>query len=542
MLYNKNLYKFPIAFMIGFTSFAHAESEINLNEFLKEFHENPAATMDKIPTKKQISGNISQSPQFSQKEISSKEFLTKKDQIRQKIMENSNKNSKGFSPFSEYLGNDNPQSLVDNPSTFIDNINKIDSKNIATSRLPFQPWSSSYWPLSEGSITNRYSDPNIPKSDINKYAEYILQQRPADTLVNEGNTDLLSPAEKYDLLVGDQNYSLTNSILNDVKNYGSFEGWEGICHGWAPAAYMYNRPVRSVNVANPEGKQITFYPADIKALSSLLWANLSYPSKFIGGRCNEKDPQRDANGRVLNQSCFDTNPGSFHLSLINQIGINKRSFVFDATYDFQVWNQPVVSYSYHYFNPQTGQSSNKSSAVMIKKGDYSKDKFKPYRSNNATSIVGVKTRVEYIAETWPDASSKDGPNRDSIIAVEYIYDLEVDSSGKIIGGEWYQTAHPDFIWTPISSADVSSNIVPNSSGDNYLHMYNNYTWAENPTRPVPEWGYYSAYAALQKRVPLENIVRSLNAWSSVDNEGDAPENCKQPCIPKVYKWHRYSSN
>ena len=541
MPHSKDLYKFSIAIMMGITSIAHAESEINLDKFLKEFHENPSLTMDKIPTKKQVSGNTTRNPQFSSNEISSKEYLEKKDKIREKIMKNGNNKSREFSPFSAYLGNDNPQYLIDNPGTFIDNINIIDSKNLASSRLPFQPWSSSYWPLSEGSITNRYSDPNIPRSDVNKYAKYILEQRPADTLVNEGRTDLLSPAEKYDLLMGDKNYSLTNSILNDVKSYGLFEGWEGICHGWAPAAYMYNRPIRSVKVSNPEGKQITFYPTDIKALSSLLWANLNYPSKFIGGRCNEKNPQRDANGRILSQDCFDSNPASFHLALINQIGINKRSFVFDATYDFQVWNQPLLSYSYYYFNPQTAQSSYKSSDVMINKANYTRDKFKSYRSNNATYIVGVKTKVEYISETYPDASSKDSPNRDSIVAVEYIYDLEVDSNGKIIGGEWYQTAHPDFMWTPIGNADVSSSVVPfpNTGDYNFLNMYYNYIWNENPTRPASEWAYYSAYAAQNHRVPLENVVRNLDAWSSVDNGGVAPEQCKQPCVPNIYKWHRY---
>ncbi len=541
MPHSKELYKFSIAIMMGITSIAHAESEINLDKFLKEFYENPTLTMDKIPIKKQVSGKTTRNPQFSSNEISSNEYLEKKDKIREKIMKNGNNNSREFSPFSAYLGNDNPQNLLDNPGIFINNINIIDSKSLASSRLPFQPWSSSYWPLSEGSITYRYSDPNIPRSDVNKYALYILEQRPADTLVNEGKADLLSPAEKYDLLMGDKNYSLTNSILNDVKSYGKFEGWEGICHGWAPAAYMYNRPIRSVKVSNPEGKQITFYPTDIKALSSLLWANLNYPSKFIGGRCNEKNPQRDANGRILSQDCFDSNPGSFHLALINQIGINKRSFVFDATYDFQVWNQPLLSYSYYYFNPQTAQSSYKSSDVMINKENFTRDKFKSYRSNNATYIVGVKTKVEYISETYPDASSKDSSNRDSIVAVEYIYDLEVDSNGKIIGGEWYQTAHPDFMWTPIGNADVSSSVVPypNTGDYSFLNMYYNYIWNENPTRPASEWAYYSAYAAQNHTVPLENVVRNLDAWSSVDNGGVAPEQCKQPCVPNIYKWHRY---
>ncbi|APJ04067.1 peptidase [Silvanigrella aquatica] len=535
------LRKIPIAIALGIASTAQAENEINLEQFLIDFYSNPIETMNKIPPKSQIYRSQSNSPQFSQEEITSQNFIEKKDKIRSKIIRNGNKSKKRISPYSAYLGNDNPQNLIDKPENFIDNIYVIDSKNIASARLNFQPWSGSYWPLSEASIASRYTDLNRPKNDVNKYSEYILQQFPAENLVSEGKTNSLSPAEKYDLLMNDKNYTLTNSILSEVKNYGKFEGWEGICHGWAPAAYMYKRPIRSVSVANAEGKSITFYPADIKALTSLLWANLSYTSKFVGGRCNEKNPARDANGRIQSQDCFDTNPGSFHLALVNQIGINKKSFVFDATYDFQVWNQPLVSYSYYYFNPQTGQASSKSSDVMIKASDFKRDPFKSYRSQNSSFIVGVKTKVEYIGETWQDASTRDNPSRDSVVAVEYIYDLEIDTSGKIIGGEWYQTAHPDFMWTPTSNSDITTNLVPSPTNYNYEYIfkYHNYMWNENPTRPVSEWTYYSAYAAKQRRVPLENIIRNLTAWASMEHGGEAPENCKQPCVPSIYKWHNY---
>lgn len=177
---------------------------------------------------------------------------------------------------------------------------------------------------------------------------------------------------------------------------------------------------------------------------------------------------------------------------------------------------------------------------MINRSAYTNDKFRNYRSNNATYIVGVKTRMEFIAETQPNISQKDYPNNDAIMAVEYIYDLEIDSNGQIIGGEWYQSAHPDFMWTPTFETDVSTNAVPFYSGFPYIDNYYRYIWNENPTRPNSEWAYYSSFAASSYEVPLENIVRSLHAWSSVDsNDLYAPELCKQPCIPSIYKWHRY---
>ena len=113
------------------------------------------------------------------------------------------------------------------------------------------------------------------------------------------------------------------------------------------------RPAKPATLPGVSGGKITFYPADIKALASLLWASASTVTRFIGGRCNDKNPATDANGRVISAKAFDTNPGTWHLSIVNQLGVARRSLVMDATYDYVVWNQPVAGYEYRYFNPQT---------------------------------------------------------------------------------------------------------------------------------------------------------------------------------------------
>ena len=44
----------------------------------------------------------------------------------------------------------------------------------------------------------------------------------------------------------------------------------GICHGWAPAAYMLPRPRNTVRVRDFSGNhEITFYPSDIATLIEL---------------------------------------------------------------------------------------------------------------------------------------------------------------------------------------------------------------------------------------------------------------------------------
>src|SRR5688572_29322977 len=121
----------------------------------------------------------------------------------------------------------------------------------------------------------------------------------------------------------------------------------GYCHGWSPASFMMERPKHVIKVTAADGRtQIPFYPSDIKALATALWANANPPIRFISGRCESKKPKEDRNGRVTDPDCFDTNPGAWHLAVVNQVGVSKRSFVFDSSYDYEVWTQPAYSYEY----------------------------------------------------------------------------------------------------------------------------------------------------------------------------------------------------
>lgn len=523
--------------LIPFISQAHADEiqDQDILKFMKEFNENPIETMNKIPEKKNSNGTISNDDNFSQNEINDRSYITKKDSIRKEIISKSNQNI--LKPNEEYLSNDNPRDLLDDPSKFMDNISQLDTKNLKSATLPFQPWSDTYWPLYLGNIAFRYSDPNMPQSEnFSENMKYLLQQHNANALIAEGRIDELSPSEKYDLLMNDRSFTLTNSILYDIQRKGQPESWEGICHGWAPASYMYRRPVRTVSVYNSSGIKINFFPSDIKALSSTLWTHLPSNTKFIGGRCTDKDPAKDQNGRILSQDCFDSNPATVHLALLNRVGLNQNGFVFDATYDYQVWNQPVLSYSYVYFNPQTGKSSYNSKDVTMPIQNYTNDHFKAYRSRSSTYVVGVKLNLNYIVETSPSAARTNDPSRDAVKSVTYYYDLELASDGKIIGGEWYQNAHPDFLWTPESKSEIDLNAVPYYSNQPWSYMYANYIWTDSPRSPAPEWSYYAQSTSSQYRLPLDHVVKNLSAWASVNN-GQTPELCKQPCVPSVYKWH-----
>ena len=229
----------------------------------------------------------------------------------------------------------------------------------------------------------------------------------------------------------------------------------GVCHGWALCAYMMPRPSKSIEVTASDGKVIKFRPSDLKALGSMLWAKTQNATRFIGGRCNDKIAKKDfSSGRILSQDCFDNNPGSWHMSVVNQIGRSKRSVIMDATYDYEVWNHPIVSYRYRYFNPEKLEYADDIASATIKKGDFISDKFKKFRAKDATHYskidryVGIQMEVKYAVETKPTTRDQDTALYDGHNIVHYSYDLELDKNGKIIGGEWYSNKHPDFLWTP----------------------------------------------------------------------------------------------
>ncbi len=477
--------------------------EKKINAHLQNFQSNTKEVMDQIPQKYQTNGEPIESPRsaFSQEEIESKRYIQARDTVRSIIQ----KRDEISDDRAAFLSNDMPENLVD---TFEhDTLEAIESADLMASALPVQPWSDDYWAIYNGILGHRYADPNYPSSeDWSVNFNYIRDNDANEIFYNSGSAnriDMLSPSEKYDALIGDKTGALTRRMWQEGKSYydasGSVETWMGICHGWSPAAYMLDRPVSVATAIAPNNFPIKFYPSDIKALASLLWANVGTPSRFIGGRCNDEAPEQDPDtGRIISSKCFDNNPASWHLAIVNQIGVSRRSFVEDATYDYQVWNQPVTSYNYRYFNPQLMQYANSLSEAKVAVSSFDNDQFTNYRSNAAKSVVGIAMEVSYIVETQPSQNTSDSPANDAVTTVTYYYDLELDDSGTVIGGEWYQNTHPDFLWTPVPD---------HSARTQYDHLATG-TWQSN--RPLPEvWRFAARQAAIEQSAPLGKIVERL---------------------------------
>jgi hypothetical protein len=197
------------------------------------------------------------------------------------------------------------------------------------------PWSDTYWPTTDGGVAARWQ---LSGGGVNNYTPPTYAEVQTWTLAQRA---LLSPAEKYDIYLGRYDYPLV--AYERQRTAGVHQGWEGLCHGWAPAALAFDEP-KSVLLTGAGNIQIPFAASDIKALMILVQGQFPNVNSYsAGARCNV-----DLNGRpdlAANPECRDINAGTFHIVLANQLGLAHQGFVADVTRDYQVWNQPISAFS-----------------------------------------------------------------------------------------------------------------------------------------------------------------------------------------------------
>jgi Transglutaminase elicitor len=284
-----------------------------------------------------------------------------------------------------------------------------------------KPWTDTYWPTDKGGISHRWQ---VSK----KKTDY--KPNTLDSLKNLNPEEIkkLSPSEKYDIFMADYTYPLTSVEIK--RTTGKFESWEGLCHGWAPAAFLYKEPLPQTKV-NKDGIEVSFGSSDIKALLSLYQAEYAkLPTKFLGNRCNDNFEEKPFSR--LKKACRDTNAGAFHLVLANQIGLLQKSFVIDITRDLEVWNQPVSSYT-----------------SVVEKTQWPSFGSAP----GTKKEIVVKTIVNYTSEIMPSMNAALGTQMHHEEKALYKYILELSEDNRILGGRWISGERPDFLWTKQDSGE-----------------------------------------------------------------------------------------
>lgn len=305
-------------------------------------------------------------------------------------------------------------------------------------------WSETYWPSNLGGIAYRWNHPNPQPFKFKLHTKEELKK------MSEAELSQLSPAELYDIAMGDYRYTLTRKVLSKFSERDLW--WEGICHGWAVAASNYPEPMKT-SITNRDGITVPFGSSDVKGLISMHDAfNGKGHNARVGDRCDVagkvkgEESSRDGvvpvpTDRQKNKdNCADVNAGSFHIVLASMIGLNSQGFVADVDRFNDVWNQPV-----------TGYESEVVGDVALTPQDV---------SNGVDRKVRVKTKMifgeELVFYTPEEASegtlgfvSKEpvtGTPAQTFKHRDYDYVLELDRLGNIIGGEWISESRPDFIW------------------------------------------------------------------------------------------------
>jgi uncharacterized protein YuzE len=232
----------------------------------------------------------------------------------------------------------------DSPSLFNANL------KYALSELPSQgeaqmiPWASSYWPTYQDSINYKWDGASSDAAST-KYGKAFNVT---------GVEDAVSRFRGIDSNTSRKTCKATSECKADLGEEcsiraGKTEGrcvptWFGICHAWAPASILTPEPKHAVTKNG-----VTFKVNDIKALVTLVHDGVE--NKFVSLRCEKDDRtgatnavELDENGRPKDIACRDSNAGSFHVLITNYLGVERASFVFDQTFDDEVWNQPLRGY------------------------------------------------------------------------------------------------------------------------------------------------------------------------------------------------------
>jgi hypothetical protein len=329
------------------------------------------------------------------------------------------------------------------------------------------------------------------------------------------NTDGLGPVEKYDLLFypGQQKEVATvehwdyRELLKpeaergakhkhdaatvagpatkwELENHGLYQtyahpdSWWGHCNGWSSYATSEpgGAPARDITVKlDSDGKVyecdatdsncIHFRMGDIEALMTELY--FSDKATFSGRRCNT-DPEkieRDEFGRPKDAACRDLNPGAFHIGVTGLLNrgaeqfstkkMGKPAFVIDHNWDWEVWNFPLVKFEISEQKEISAEDANK--AIGATGSGY---KF----NENARKFVAVKLKYWMVSDGVADSEMLQNAFARGTAPkeTELNYVLELDDTGKILGGEWSKDPayswsqdnkelHPDFIWMGVEN-------------------------------------------------------------------------------------------
>ena len=291
-----------------------------------------------------------------------------------------------------------------------------------------RPFSSTYWPMADNGILDRWQGATVP-----------------------------SPAEKYGaLFLTPEQATNMNSWIQRYhgKDVPGVQDWYGICQGWTASAIAELAPKKPITVRKVmrDGRPylqncvtsttncVQFAPGDITGL--LAEAYSAADSRFIGYRCDTQPVnfRYDASGRIVQPNCR-SNAGTLFLTATNFIGKAGRAFAINAVNNDEIWNQPAFAYKVTRYETKTALDA----ARLVD----------PMATAYTWNLAAVGFRRVTMTLTWSVEADPTVNTAPPVFSDRGTYDMiiELDGGGNVIGGEWLGASkkdHPPFFWAPVA--------------------------------------------------------------------------------------------
>lgn len=397
---------------------------------------------------------------------------------------------------------DNPSRL--SPTQPVER-NMMRIAEVMEARAGARPWSDRTWDHNMALLGERYTDRRFmqirgwPERKMynERYSPRGALELPYGDPVQDSWLAALSPAEKYDVIMGTVEGGLYDRMAatldRDMDRNGRFPGWWGICEGSAAAALASPEPTRTIVVhSEAYGVDVPFYAADVKGLVSMLWSSYNQELRLpeMGQQCQGSLGDTPDS----RPTCFDVNPGSLMMVLHHFIGRGNGNLIIDTDASRVVWNHPVTGYRMSFYRPGAPDEETNFQGGLRRVGD-GNDPRRSLRAPNASYILGVRMELAYgeNEKIVPKEGSVDRRER----AMKLAFELELDGSFNVLGGEWLTKKHPDIVWT------IPRGLRPDSAGDRILGG------GDWDGRSVPATWNNAALRSAENAVPLRRVVEGL---------------------------------
>ena len=284
-----------------------------------------------------------------------------------------------------------------------------------TGSASHKPWSDTYWPSQKGGAAYRWKRSAESRDVTDPHYYQVLSVYDLQRL-SETELGLLSPAEKYDIIQGRLDYPTVQKEA--ARTSPLSESWFGLCHAVAAANTNFREPqqyVYQVPMPNGRTKNVPLYSSDIKALLAMAIDDVAQAGQVtIGQRCNSS--------QITNSgACWDTNPASLYLAVTNMIGLAHEMLIIDVDANYEVWNASAWAY--------TAKAAEMSS-------------ISPRAAKGTVKQMRVELSLKHTVGSHPQNAPSGGVYRSEL----YVFTLELDRRGNVIGGEWLSSNRPDFVW------------------------------------------------------------------------------------------------